>query len=73
MNLAEQMQADINYQKIINNLRSGLTSSNKILIESNLFEGNGKRLEEDGFKINYDGQQYNGGVYVGFKTKHQQS
>lgn len=71
MNLAEQLKADINFNKIITKLQRELSTSDKVFIDSNLAENNIARLKSEGFDVNSDGQQYNGGVYVSFKTKNQ--
>lgn len=71
MNLAEQLQRDINFNKIISQLQRELVTKDRVLISSNLSDGNVERLREEGFKVDTDGQQYNGGVFVSFKVKSQ--
>jgi hypothetical protein len=68
MNLADQLQADINYQKIIQQVSTDLSRNTQSFISDSLLRnGHIQRLKNDGFNVNSDGQQYNGGVYVSFK------
>ncbi len=72
MNLAEQMKADINFNKIISQLQREFSSGkSQVLIDSNLLENNIQRLRDEGFHVDTDGFQYNGGAYVSFKKKNQ--
>lgn len=74
MNLAEQLQKEINFNSIISKLQRELSQGKeKVFIPSHLANGNIERLKTEGFDVNSDGMQYNGGVYVGFKVKNQWS
>ena len=72
MNLADQMKADINFNKIVSQLQREFSSGKtRVLIDSNLLENNIQRLRDEGFEVNTDGYQHNGGAYISFKTKTQ--
>lgn len=71
MNLAEQLKADINFGKIVTKLQRELVNSDRVFIDDSLAENNIARLKSEGFDVNTDGRQYNGGVYVSFKNKNQ--
>lgn len=72
MNLADQMKADINFNKIVSQLQREFSSGKtSVLINSNLLENNIQRLRDEGFEVNTDGYQYNSGAYISFKTKTQ--
>lgn len=71
MNLAEQLKADINFGKIVAKLQRELVNSDRVFIDDSLAENNITRLKSEGFDVNTDGRQYNGGVYVSFKNKNQ--
>lgn len=72
MNIADQMKADICFNQILSQLQREFSSGKKtVLINSNLLENNIERLRGEGFQVNTDGFQYNGGAYVSFKTKTQ--
>jgi biotin operon repressor len=72
MNLANQMKADINFNKIVSQLQREFSSGkSQVFIDSNLLENNIQRLRDEGFQVNTDGYQYNGGAYISFKIKNQ--
>lgn len=71
MNLAEQLKADINFGKIVTKLQRELVNNDRVFIDDSLAENNIARLKSEGFDVNTDGRQYNGGVYVSFKNKNQ--
>ena len=72
MNLAEQMQADINFDKILSKLKLEFSSGKKeVFIDNGLLYGNLQRLRDGGFNVDTDGLQFNGGAYVSFKQKNQ--
>ncbi len=70
-NLAEQLQNDIKYDKIISRLSRELRNSSSVFITNLELGSNLTRLKEDGFKVNSDGQWREGGVFVSFKQKNQ--
>lgn len=71
MNLADQLQADINFNKIVSKLRQDLTTKDTSFISSYLAKGNIQRLKDEGFSVNNEGEWRNGGIYVSFKPKNQ--
>lgn len=71
MNLAEKIKADINFDKIVEQLRTGLANNDRVLISSELALNNIDRIKASGFEVNSDGQWREGGVYVSFKKKNQ--
>jgi hypothetical protein len=71
MNLAEQMKADINFNKILLKLQIELQSKDSVFIKSSLAENNIQRLREEGFHVDDTGEWRNGGVYVSFRVKSQ--
>lgn len=74
MNLADQLQSELNFNKIVSQLQREFgQGKEQVFIPSHLSNGNVERLKTEGFKVNSDGEQYNGGIYVSFKTKNQWS
>lgn len=71
MNIAEQLQADINFNEVISILSRELITNDRVLISSYLAKNNVERLVKEGFEVNSDGQWREGGVYVSFKKKNQ--
>lgn len=72
MKLADKLKQDLNFNEIVNKLHSELKLDNSVFIPSHLAEGNIQRLRNEGFKVNDDGYQRNGGVYVSFKGQKSQ-
>lgn len=70
MNLADQLKHNIEFNNAIQKLQREIIHGN----ESVLIQASGnvlKRLEDEGFKVNYDGYQFNGGAYVSLKPESQ--
>lgn len=72
MNLAEQLQSELNFNKIVSQLQKGFgQGETSVFIPSNLAKNNVQRLIDEGFQVNSEGEWRNGGVYVSFKPKNQ--
>ena len=71
MTIAEQLQTELNFNKIINQLSRELANNSPVFIESHLVENNIQKLRSEGFNVETEGAWRNGGVYVSFKTKSQ--
>lgn len=74
MNLAEQLQSELNFNKIVSQLQREFSQGKtSVFIPSNLATNNVQRLRDEGFQVNNEGEWRNGGVYVSFKPKNQWS
>jgi len=71
MNIAEQLQAELNFNKIINKLSRELSNKSSVFIDSDLAQNNIEKLRNEGFNVETEGAWRNGGVYVSFKIKSQ--
>ena len=66
MKLADQLKHNIEFNNAVQKLQREIVRGN----ESVLIQASGsvlKRLEEEGFHVNYDGFQFNSGAYVSLK------
>lgn len=74
MNIAEQLQSELNFNKIVSQLQREMgQGKTQVFIPSNLATNNIERLRAEGFQVNNEGEWRNGGIYVSFKTKNQWS
>jgi DNA-directed RNA polymerase beta' subunit len=70
MNLADQLKANIEFNNAVQKLQREIVKGNESVL-INASESVLNRLREEGFHVNTDGFQFNGGAYVSLKPTSQ--